>query len=193
MSWRRVCPGCKGDGCEACDQTGQGVKEITVRHDLHALSPLFQYGMEHNWCASNPVERVKVPSDADAVRIHVLSPAEEMLYFGTCRNLAARRRSEAARLTGRPACAKERAGQAFDSLHDLGRLMVLQGPRPSEVMQARAEHMRGAEWLIPGGKSKAARRVLDLTPESKAILEARSASAGADGWISSAAGRTART
>jgi hypothetical protein len=42
MSWRRLCPVCSGEGCEACDQTGQGVKEITLRHDLHALSPLFK-------------------------------------------------------------------------------------------------------------------------------------------------------
>src|SRR5579862_8765651 len=183
MSWRRVCPECKGDGCQVCDQTGQGVKEITLRHDLHALSPLFQYGIEHNWCMVNPVERVKIPSDADAVRIHVLSPAEEMLYFGTCQNLAAKRRAEAVTLTGPAKWAKERAALAFDNLHDLGRLMLLQGPRPSEVMQARAEHVQGGEWLIPGGKSKAARRVLDLTPESRALLDGRVAASAGGPWL----------
>jgi hypothetical protein len=54
---------------------------LHVRHDLHALSPLLKYGINHNWCSVNPVE-LKIPSDAEAVRIHVLTPAEEMLYFG---------------------------------------------------------------------------------------------------------------
>ena len=91
MSWRRLCPECSGDDCELCEQTGQGVEEITLRHDLHALSPLFKYGITHNWCTTNPVmdPNVKIPSDADAVRIHVLTPAEEMLYFATCKRLAA--------------------------------------------------------------------------------------------------------
>ncbi|MBZ5727880.1 MAG: hypothetical protein LAP87_23160 [Acidobacteriia bacterium] len=102
MSWRRLCPECSGDGCKACDQTGQGVKEITLRHDLHALSPLFRYGMDHNWCSTNPVQRVKMPSDADAVRMHVLTPAEEMLYFETCTRLAAQLRAEAARRRAAP-------------------------------------------------------------------------------------------
>lgn len=52
-----------------------------VRHDLHALSPLLKYGINHNWCSVNPVE-LKIPSDAEAVRVNVLTPAEEMLYFG---------------------------------------------------------------------------------------------------------------
>jgi integrase len=185
MSWRRLCPECSGDGCDLCDNTGQGVKEITLRHDLHALSPLFKYGMNHNWCSVNPVDRVKVPSDADAVRIHVLTPAEEMLYFGTCKRLAAELRAEAGRAKGGTIWAKQRAAQAFDNLHDLGRLMLLQGPRPSEVMSARAEHVNVArgEWLIAAGKSKAARRVLDLTPESRGILELRSIAADADGFL----------
>jgi hypothetical protein len=48
MSWRRLCPECAGESCDLCDHTGQGVKEITLRHDLHALSPLFKYGINHN-------------------------------------------------------------------------------------------------------------------------------------------------
>jgi integrase len=185
MSWRRLCHECSGEGCEVCAQTGQGVKEITLRHDLHALSPLFQYGMDHNWCSTNPVGRVKMPSDAEAVRIHVLTPAEEMLYFETCKRLAAERRAEAARAKGGAVAAKQRAARCFDNLHDLGRLMLLQGPRPSEVMAGRTEHVdvARAEWLIAGGKSRAARRVLDLTPESAGILEKRSMSAGADGFL----------
>ena len=185
MSWRRLCPECSGEGCEACDQTGQGVKEITLRHDLHALAPLFRYGVNHNWCSANPVERVKMPSDADAVRIHVLTPAEELLYFGNCEKLAAELRAQAARAKGLAVAAKQRAAESFDCLHDIGRLMLLQGPRPSEVMAARTEHVDVArgEWLIAEGKSRAARRVLDLTPEARGILERRSMAAGADGFL----------
>ncbi len=170
-----------------CDQTGQGVKEITLRHDLHALSPLFKYAINHNWCSVNPVDsdRLKIPSDAEAVRIHVLTSAEEMLYFGTCRQLAAGLRAEAARAKGGTAWAKQRAAQCFDNLHDLGRLMLLQGPRPSEVMTTRVEHvdLAHAEWLIARGKSMASRRVLDLTPEARGIMEQRLMSARADSFL----------
>ena len=185
MSWRRLCPECGGEGCSACDSTGQGVKEITLRHDLHALSPLFNYGIEHNWCSTNPIQRVKVPSDADAIRVHVLTPSEEMLYFETCKQLAAELLSDAMRTHGGAAAAKQRAAQCFDHLHDIGRLMILQGPRPSEVMAARREHVDigRAEWLIATGKSRAARRVLDLTPESAGILEKRSMAAGSEAFL----------
>src|SRR5437762_12940450 len=75
MAWRR----------------GMDIKEVSLRPDLHALSPLFQYGRAHNWCRNNPVtsQNLKahgygMPSDADAVRIHVLTASEERLYFDTC-------------------------------------------------------------------------------------------------------------
>jgi integrase len=185
MSWRRVCPRCDGEGCGTCEETGHGVKEVTLRHDLHALSPLFSYGLTHNWCSQNPVERVKIPGDADAVRIHVLSPAEERLYFDGCLRTAEELSRAASQLKGRLAWAKQRAAQAFRNLHDLGLLMILQGPRPSEAMRARVEHvsLTHSEWEIPGGKSKAARRTLHLTPQAQAILEARIDLAGPDGWL----------
>jgi integrase len=186
MSWRRLCPQCKGAGCKACDETGLGVKEVTLRHDLHALSPLFRYGMNHNWCAQNPVERVKIPSDVNAVRVHALTAAEEMIYFDCCLRAADELLAAAAtKLDGKLGWVKRRAAQAYRNLHDLGRLMILQGPRPSEIMKARVEHvhLKSSEWEIPDGKSKAARRTLHLTPQAKAILEARIDAAGPDGWL----------
>lgn len=51
------------------------VREVTVRHDLHALSLLFQYGRKHNWCKANVVDEVEIPSDSEAVRMHVLTVA----------------------------------------------------------------------------------------------------------------------
>jgi site-specific recombinase XerD len=61
MGWRRICVECEGEGCDYCDETGLGVKEVTLRHDLHALSGFFRYAMNHNWTFANPVmsERIK--------------------------------------------------------------------------------------------------------------------------------------
>ena len=52
-------------------------------------------------------------------------------------------------------------------------------------MMARLEHvdLNHAEWLIAAGKSKAARRVLDLTPEARDIMDQRSMSAGTAGFL----------
>lgn len=52
-------------------------------------------------------------------------------------------------------------------------------------MKSRTEHLKldGKEWLIPNGKSRAARRVLDLTPESRSILESRYMAARPDGYL----------
>ena len=161
MSWRRICTACAGNdpNCEVCEGTARGVAEITLRHDLHALSPLFQYAIDHNWCVQNPVEKVKVPSDRDAIRIHVLTLEEEMKYFA--------------------------AARAIPHLYDLARLMILQGPRPSEVMQARVEHidLKNGTWSIPQSKSTAGRRTLKLIPEARAIMEARVAGATPTGWL----------
>lgn len=67
------------------------IEEVSLRHDPDALSPLFKCGIAHNWCRENPVtsDNLKVhgarmPSDADAVRMHVLSVAEESRYFQAC-------------------------------------------------------------------------------------------------------------
>ena len=55
-------------------RTEHEVREITIRHDLHALSKAFGYWIDHNWARENPVRGVDIPSDKDAVRIHVLLP-----------------------------------------------------------------------------------------------------------------------
>jgi integrase len=73
----------------------------------------------------------------------------------------------------------------YRDLYDVGRLMVLQGPRPAEVMQTRVEHVnleRGT-WLIPKSESAAGKRTLRLTGEAGSILAARVASAPSTGWL----------
>jgi integrase len=173
MSWRRA-------GDETRDVAP--VKEITLRHDLHALSPLFQYGQKHNWCSQNPVESVKIPSDKDAQRIHVVSQAEESVYFATCELLEAEQLGRAAFTKRRGSYI--RAARSFCALRDLARTMLLQGARPSEAMQAHRSHvdLEAAKWLIPESKSNAGRRTLKLLPEVRSIFAARIA-ASSRGWL----------
>ncbi len=125
------------------------VRDITLRHDLHALSKFFGYAIKQRWARQNPVRNVSIPSDADAVRIHVISATEEQLYF----HFAAANRD----------------------LHDLARLMLNQGMRPDEVLglQKSDLDLENGQLHIQKGKSKAARRILDLTTESRDILARR--------------------
>jgi len=57
------------------------VQDVTIRHDLHALSPFFKYAMNANWCRDNLVKKVRIPSGEDAVRDHVVEADEERAYF----------------------------------------------------------------------------------------------------------------
>lgn len=130
------------------------VKEVTIRHDLHALSPFFDFAIKQNWCHANPVKSVTIPSDKDAIRMHVLTPGEEVAYF--------------------------KAAAKWSNLHDIGRLIILQGCRPDEVMRIEREHVDlvAGTLRIAIGKTLAARRVLRLTPESRSILARRFAEGG---------------
>jgi site-specific recombinase XerD len=185
MAWRR----------------GMGVKEVSLRHDLHALSPLFQYGVAHNWCRDNPAtsEKLKahgskMPSDADAVRIHVLTRAEEMKYFEACtrppERITVTSKAHVQVRNGKQVSISayrysKLSARDYRDLHDIGRLMILQGPRPGEVMCARCEHvnLEQGTWHIPLSKSKAGKRTLRLTAEAASILAARIASAPKSGWL----------
>jgi integrase len=133
------------------------VRDVTVRHDLHALSLFFQYAIKQHWTRDNPIERVDIPSDADAVRIHVLSVEEERKYF--------------------------QAATTHRNLYDLGRLMINQGMRPEEALALNkfAVNLERGQLQIRSGKSAAARRTLDLTPESREILARRMA--GHSAWV----------
>jgi integrase len=125
------------------------VREITIRHDLHALSKSYGYFVDHNWARENPVRGVEIPSDRDAVRIHVLTRTEEALYFD--------------------------AAKRFPSLYDLGRLMINQGCRPEEILdlQTTDVDLERSRLTIRDGKSRAARRQLRLTAESREICARR--------------------
>ena len=130
--------------------TKHDVKDVTVRNDLNALSLFFRYARRAGWRADNPLrgeDKVKRPSGEDAVRIHVISQEEEQQYFAHARG----------------------------TLRDVAKLILLQGPRPEEILSLRKEcfdRQRG-ELRILGGKTKAAKRTLTLCGESIEILERR--------------------
>jgi site-specific recombinase XerD len=132
------------------------VRDVTLRHDLHALSKFFGFAIKQRWTRDNPILNVEIPSDADAVRIHILTATEERQYF-------------------------DRASKHKD-LHDLGRLILNQGARPEEMTTLRKEDvdLERGQIRIRNGKSAAARRTLDLTTESRQILASR---IGSSPWI----------
>jgi integrase len=140
--------------------TKHGVREITVRHDLHALSVFYRkYAIKACWAASNPVDDVSKPSDRDSVRIHVLTPDEEAAYF-----------EEAAK---------------HRNVYDLARLILLQGCRPEEILslQWSAIDLDAGRMKITGGKTRAAVRALKLTSEAVDILRRRQQRHGDQKWV----------
>ncbi|HXI90501.1 MAG TPA: tyrosine-type recombinase/integrase [Bryobacteraceae bacterium] len=133
------------------------VKDVTLRHDLHALSLFFQYAEKRRWRKGNPVRDVSMPSDADAVRIHVLTAEEEQKYFEAAFHVV------------------DRAGRR--NLYDVAQLMLSQGCRPEDAMGSRKEHFDGTTLQVHS-KSRAGKRILYLTPECVKILAARMDSPG---------------
>lgn len=138
--------------------TEHQVRDVTLRHDLHALSVFFnKYAMRKKLAQCNPVDQVTKPSDKDAVRIHVVTSDEEAAYFSEARG----------------------------TLYDVARLMLLQGCRPEEILSLRPEHidLQRETLLISGGKSRAARRELPLTSESVVLLQRRLERTRGAKWI----------
>lgn len=137
------------------------VRDITIRHDLHAMSKFMQYAKRHNWIRENFVnaEECEIPSDADAVRIHVITSDEEASYFAAAAELE------------------------LTNVADLGRIMLEQGCRPEELYElAKASvDIRAGVFQIESGKSKAARRSIKMTAATAAIIERRMR--GSSPWI----------
>ncbi len=135
------------------------IKDVTIRHDLHALSQMLQYAERHKWVAGNVVRQTRVPSDSASRNERILSSDEESLYF--------------------------RVATPGTVLYDLCKLMRLQGLRPGEALalskqdidlEGRTVSVRRS--LDPSGrpvltKSKAGKRELDLADEAVVILGRR--------------------
>lgn len=144
-----------------------GIKEVSLRHNLHALSLFFQYCKKQSWCSGNPVERVEMPSDAGAVRINPLSAAQEQLYVETCRRLDAELRvSKKVRYW---------SDAAYLDLADFARLIIELGCRPGELLALRKSDVDvlGRNLTVRAGKTSSARRRLWLTASAMEILTKR--------------------
>ena len=128
----------------------KGVKSITLRHDLDNFSKFFNWAIKMRYTTINPVAGVTKPSTEDAVRMYILSDAEEFLYF----SLAIERSID---------------------LHDVTTLIINQGMRPEEIIEIEIKNIDliGRTVRIPKGKTRAARRTLRLTADSFEVLKRR--------------------
>lgn len=137
--------------------TEHEVKDVTIRHDLHALSTFFQYAIRRHWTSSNPIREITIPSDAESQRTHVLDYQQEEEYF--------------------------RRARRNPNLHDLALLIINQGLRPEEAASLKKENVNftTGKVYVSSGKTKAAQRYLDMTSATKAMLAARMA--GPSQWI----------
>lgn len=156
-------PVCLIDGPEVEDfkvwrAAKHGVRDITIRHDLHALSVFYRkWAIPRHLAAANPVKTVSIPSDRHAQREHILTEAEEESYF----KVAAR----------------------FPMLYDVAKLLILTGARPEEIysLPQAAVDLKAKTIRIQGGKTPAATRTLTLIDEAWWIMKRRLATPGT--WI----------
>jgi integrase len=134
--------------------TGEGeikaVQTVTLRHDLDNFSKFFNWSIKMGYATVNPVNGVERPSIEDAVRMYLLSDAEEFLYF-------------------------ELALARSIDLHDVATLIINQGMRPEEVIEIEKKDVDliTRTLRIPKGKTKAAKRTLRLTSDSFEVLKRR--------------------
>ena len=102
---------------------------------------------------------VEIPSDKDAVRIHVLSSAEEAPYF--------------------------EAAKRFPALYDLGRLMMNQGCRPEEILELQVTDIdlsdHGCQFVTESRGRRAGS--YDDSAESREICARRVMAAGSRGMF----------
>jgi integrase len=131
-------------------QETKAVKPVTLRHDLDNFSKFFEWAIKMGMTTVNPVRGVTKPSIEDAVRMYILSDAEEFLFFA------------------------EALARSLD-LHDVATIMVNQGMRPEEVIEIEAKNIDliARTLRIPSGKTPAARRTLRLTADSFSVLKRR--------------------
>lgn len=129
------------------------VKRVTVRHDLDALSKFFRrFAIPRGMASVNPMTDVQRPSDRDSRSMYVLSDREEEAYF--------------------------RVARRHRDLHDLARLILLTGARPSEILSLRVCDCERSMVRIQRGKTAAARRTIHLTDDAIAIIERRKRQGG---------------
>ncbi len=146
-----------------------GRLEVTLRKDFLAGRQCAQFAMDHRWLESDPFVGIEVPSDSDSRNELVLTRDEVDSYLTHA--------------------------DKHHALGDLSRLMLNQGVRPDcEGLQIRVEDVDLERGLleIRNSKTRAGKRTLRLTEESKRILAKRIANAP-DQWVFSRRAGGART
>jgi integrase len=143
----------------AAERLRDGLQISSVNSCLRALRRVLRLAVE--WGALEASPRVKFLSGENR-RERVVNPKEEELYLAA----------------------------ALPLLHDVSVLLFDTGMRPDECHTLRWENIswdvgRNGVLLIAKGKTKAARRVLPLSPRVRMVLEDRWKAAGepADGWV----------
>lgn len=143
------------------------IHDNTLRKQLLLLAQFFRYARKQGWVKGDPFAKgedaeVRIPHEQDSNAMRVLSPGEEARYLA-----AAKRESV--------------------DLADIATIMLLQGPRPDEVMSLEQGHVDLSNrhftiWANRSeGKSKNAHRMLKMTEETFRILSRRLASPGI--WV----------
>ena len=131
-----------------------GRLEVTLRKDILAGRQCARFALDHGWLERDPFIDVEVPSDSDSRNEMVLTRDEVTAYLARA--------------------------DKHHALGDLARLLLNQGIRPAcEGLQIRVEDVELDRGLlhIRKSKSRAGRRTLRLTSESRQILARRIANA----------------
>jgi len=136
-----------------------GIKPVTIRHDLHALSGLIRYAQLRGWIEHNPLHGVKIPSDRYAIRIHPLSQDEERVYLA--------------------------AAAAHATLKSIAVLMLGTGIRPGEALALRVADIDQSQHVlhIRDGKTPAARRAIRLVGGAWDTARDASSARNASQWL----------
>lgn len=142
-----------------CGRRAAGVKPVTLRHDLHALSGFFRFAVVMGWATHNPVSSVRIPSDRDAVRLHALTPEEEQRYLDSA--------------------------SVHTVLYANARLMLGTGIRPAEVLALRVGDVDRSKRLliIRQGKTRAARRSIRLVGSAWDVARDASSARNSRDWL----------
>lgn len=125
------------------ERTGRTIRPATVNRELACLKALFNFLIKDDLVVTNPVSRVKfLPEDNEQMR--VLTFEEQRRYLEV----------------------------ANQPLRDIAIIMLETGMRPDEVyrIQKARVHLGAGYRVNPYGKTKAARRRINLTGEAARVL-----------------------
>ena len=131
------------------------LRPATVNRELACLKAVFSHAIKLDLVLRNPVSRVSfLPENNEQTR--VLSYQDQQRYLAAATPL----------------------------LHDVATLILETGMRPEEVYKIRRENVHTAQGylLIPNGKTKAARRRVNLSDAASEVLRQRMATGEAP-WL----------